>query len=105
LLRAHRLPVGTHTYAYVCRRVCSVQAQGEHPVENVLLAIFFMQSMSIGGDLNIDDKGSEQNFEPLQSLHHSSIGYQSMQPELTSPRRLIPTSAIENNNKNEVDAI
>jgi hypothetical protein len=32
---------------------------------------------SIGGDLDVDDEGSEQNFEPLQSLHHCSIGYQS----------------------------
>jgi hypothetical protein len=31
---------------------------------------------SIGGDLDIDDKGSEQRqFEPVQSLHHGSIGY------------------------------
>jgi hypothetical protein len=33
---------------------------------------------SIGGDLDIDDEGSEQNFKPLQSLHHDSIGYQSI---------------------------
>jgi hypothetical protein len=59
----------------------------------------------IGGDLNVDDEGSEQNFEPLQSLHHYSIGYQSMQHELTLPRRLIPVSAIENTSKNEKDAI
>jgi hypothetical protein len=26
-------------------------------------------SKSIGGHLDIDDEGSEQNFEPLQSLH------------------------------------
>jgi hypothetical protein len=33
--------------------------------------------MSIGGDLDIDDEGSEQHrFEPMQSLHHGSIGYQ-----------------------------
>jgi hypothetical protein len=32
---------------------------------------------SIGGDLNVDDEGSEQRrFEPMQSLHHGSIGYQ-----------------------------
>jgi hypothetical protein len=31
----------------------------------------------IGGDLDVDDKGSEQRrFEPLQSLHHGSISYQ-----------------------------
>jgi hypothetical protein len=32
---------------------------------------------SIGGDLDVDDEGSEQRqFESVQSLHHSSIGYQ-----------------------------
>jgi hypothetical protein len=32
---------------------------------------------SIGGDLDIDDEGSEQcRFKPVQSLHHGSIGYQ-----------------------------
>jgi hypothetical protein len=59
----------------------------------------------IGGDLNVDDEGSKQNFEPLQSLYHCSVGYQSVQHELTSPRRLIPTSGIENISKNEQDAI
>jgi hypothetical protein len=34
---------------------------------------------SIGGDLDADDEGSEQRrFEPVQSLHHDSIGYQPM---------------------------
>jgi hypothetical protein len=33
---------------------------------------------SIGGDLDVDNEGSEQNFEPLQSLHHCSVGYQSV---------------------------
>jgi hypothetical protein len=60
---------------------------------------------SIDGDLNIDDEGSKQYFEPLQSLHHCSIGYESVQYELTSPRRIIPASTIENTSKNEVDAI
>jgi hypothetical protein len=32
---------------------------------------------SIGGDLDVDDKGSEQRqFKPVQSLHHAFIGYQ-----------------------------
>jgi hypothetical protein len=32
---------------------------------------------SIGGDLDVDDKGSEQHwFEPVQSLHHNSVDYQ-----------------------------
>jgi hypothetical protein len=34
---------------------------------------------SIGGDLDADDEGSEQRrFEPVQSLHHGSVGYQPM---------------------------
>jgi hypothetical protein len=32
---------------------------------------------SIGGDLDVDDEGSKQRrFEPVQSLHHGSVGYQ-----------------------------
>jgi hypothetical protein len=32
---------------------------------------------SIGGDLDVDDEGSGQSqFEPVQLLHHGSIGYQ-----------------------------
>jgi hypothetical protein len=56
-----------------------------------------------GGDLNIDDEGSEQMIVTLQSLHHRSVGYQSVRHELTSQRRLILSSAIENtsNNKEE----
>jgi hypothetical protein len=31
----------------------------------------------IGGDFDVDDEASEQRwFEPVQSLHHDSIGYQ-----------------------------
>jgi hypothetical protein len=34
---------------------------------------------SIGGDLNVDDEGSEQcRFKPMQSLHHGSVSYQPM---------------------------
>jgi hypothetical protein len=34
---------------------------------------------SIGGDLDVDDEGSEQRrFEPVQSLHHGSVGYQTV---------------------------
>jgi hypothetical protein len=31
-----------------------------------------------GGHLNVDDEVSEKNFKPLQSLHHCSVGYQSV---------------------------
>jgi hypothetical protein len=31
---------------------------------------------SIGGNLDVDDEGSERRrFEPMQSLHHGSVGY------------------------------
>jgi hypothetical protein len=62
-------------------------------------------SKLIGGDLDVDDEVSEWNVKPLQSLHHCSVGYQSVRHELTSPRRLIPASAIENTSKNKGDAI
>jgi hypothetical protein len=36
-----------------------------------------VQGKSIGGDVHVDDEGSEQRqFEPVQSLHHGSVGYQ-----------------------------
>jgi hypothetical protein len=60
---------------------------------------------SIGGDLDVDDEGSEHNFESLQSLHQCSVGYQSVKQELTSPRWLIPASSIKKTSKNEVEAI
>jgi hypothetical protein len=63
------------------------------------------RSKLIGRDLDINDESSEQNFEPLQSLYHCSVGYQSVQHKLTSPWKLIPVSAIENTSKNEIDAI
>jgi hypothetical protein len=32
---------------------------------------------SIGGDLDVDDEGSEKcRFKPVQSLHHGYVGYQ-----------------------------
>jgi hypothetical protein len=58
-----------------------------------------------GGDLDVDEEGYEQNIEPLQSLYHRSVGYQSGRYELTLPRRVILASAIENTSKNEEYAI
>jgi hypothetical protein len=60
---------------------------------------------SIGGDLDVDDEGSKQNFESLQSLHQCSVGYQSVKQEVTSQRRPIPASSIKKTSKNEVEAI
>jgi hypothetical protein len=64
-----------------------------------------LRGKSTCGDLNVDDEGSKQNFEALQSLHQCSIGYQFVKQELTSPRRLIPASSIRKTSKNDVDAI
>jgi hypothetical protein len=75
------------------------------PDERLSPDLLIGRGKSIGGDLDVDDEGSRQNFEPLQSLHHCSIGYQSVRHELTSPRRLVPPSAIENTSKNEEDTI
>jgi hypothetical protein len=37
----------------------------------------------IGGELDVDDEGSEQRwFEPVQSLHHSSASYQFVHPRI-----------------------
>jgi hypothetical protein len=38
---------------------------------------------SVGGDLDVDDEGSEQHrFEPVQSLHHGSVGYQPVRTQI-----------------------
>jgi hypothetical protein len=38
---------------------------------------------SIGGDLDVDDEGSEQRrFKPVQSLHHGFIGYQPVHTQI-----------------------
>jgi hypothetical protein len=43
---------------------------------------------SIGGDLDNDDKGSEQRrFEPVQSLHHGSVGYQHMHTQISLAKK------------------
>jgi hypothetical protein len=45
---------------------------------------------SIDGDLDIDDESSEQNFKPLQSLHHDSIGYESMCTSIDLAKNVYP---------------
>jgi hypothetical protein len=45
----------------------------------------------IGGDLDVDDEGSEQHqFEPVQSLHHGSIGYQPMRTRIGLTKKAMP---------------
>jgi hypothetical protein len=49
---------------------------------------------SIGGDLDIDDQGSEQRrFEPVQSLHHGSIGYQPVRTRISLAKKAMSLQA------------
>jgi hypothetical protein len=48
----------------------------------------------IGGDLDIDDEGSEQcQFEPVQSLHHGSIGYQPVHTRIGLAKKALSLQA------------
>jgi hypothetical protein len=48
----------------------------------------------ISEDLNVDDEGSEQRrFEPVQSLHHSSIGYQSVRTRIGLTKKTMSMQA------------
>jgi hypothetical protein len=48
----------------------------------------------IGGDLDVDDEGSEQRwFEPVQSLHHGSVGYQPMHTQIGLAKRAMSLQA------------
>jgi hypothetical protein len=48
----------------------------------------------IGGDLDVDDEGSEQcRFEPVQSLHHSSVGYQPMRTRISLTKKAMSSQA------------
>jgi hypothetical protein len=45
---------------------------------------------SIGGDLDIDDEGSEQHrLELVQSLHHGSVGYQPVHTRIGLAKKLM----------------
>jgi hypothetical protein len=44
--------------------------------ERLVLDLLRGRGRLIGGDLDIGEEGSEQTIITLQSLHHSSIGYQ-----------------------------
>jgi pyruvate-formate lyase len=49
---------------------------------------------SIGGDLDIDDEGSEQRrFEHVQSLHHDSVGYQPMNTRIGLAKKAMSLQA------------
>jgi hypothetical protein len=49
---------------------------------------------SIGGDLDVDDKGSEQGrFEPIQSLHHGSVSYQPVRTQIGLTKKAMSLQA------------
>jgi hypothetical protein len=49
---------------------------------------------SIGGDLNVDDEVSKQRwFEPVQSLHHDSVGYQPMHTRIGLTKKALSLEA------------
>jgi hypothetical protein len=48
----------------------------------------------IGGDLDVDDVGSEQcQFEPVQSLHHGSVGYQPARTRIGLAKKVVSLQA------------
>jgi hypothetical protein len=49
---------------------------------------------SIGGHLNIDGEGSKRRwFEPVQSLHHNSVGYQPMHTQIGLAKKAMSLQA------------
>jgi hypothetical protein len=49
---------------------------------------------SVGGDIDVDDERSEQRrFEPVQSLHHSSVGYQPVHTQIGLAKKAISQQA------------
>jgi hypothetical protein len=49
---------------------------------------------SIGGDLDVDDEGSEQHrFAPVQSLHHDSVGYQPVHTQIGLTKKAMSLQA------------
>jgi hypothetical protein len=57
---------------------------------------------SIGGDLDIDDEGSEQRqFEPMQLLHHGSVGYQSVCTQIGLAKKAMSLKANREHKKEQ----
>jgi hypothetical protein len=53
-----------------------------------------VRDKSIGGDLDVDDEGFEQHrFEPVQSLHHSSIGDQPVRTQIGLAKKAMSLQA------------
>jgi hypothetical protein len=48
----------------------------------------------IDGDLDIDDEGFEQRrFEPVQALHHGSVGYQPVRTRIGLTKKAMSLQA------------
>jgi hypothetical protein len=48
----------------------------------------------IGGDLDIADEGTEQRrLEPVQSLHHGSVGYQPVRARIGLAKKAMSMQA------------
>jgi hypothetical protein len=57
---------------------------------------------SIGGGLDIDDEGSEQRrFEPVQPLHHDSIGYQPVRTRIRLAKKAMSLQANQEYKKEQ----
>jgi hypothetical protein len=54
-----------------------------------------VRGKSIDGDLDVDDEGSEQHrFEPVQSLHYDSVGYQLVRTRIGLAKKAMSLQAI-----------
>jgi hypothetical protein len=55
---------------------------------------------SIGGDLDVDDEGSEQRrFEPVHSLHHGFVCYQPVRTGIGLAKKAISLQANQEHNE------
>jgi hypothetical protein len=53
-----------------------------------------VQGKSIGGDFDVDDERSKQyRFEPVQSLHHGTVGYQPMRTRIGLAKKAMSLQA------------
>jgi hypothetical protein len=59
------------------------------------VSIFWeVRGKSIGGDLDVNDEGSEQRrFEPVQSLHNGSVGYQPVRTRICLAKKAMSLQA------------
>jgi hypothetical protein len=63
-------------------------------------------SKSIGGDLDVDDEGSEQCwFEPVQSLHQGSIGYQPVHTRIALTKKAMSLQANQEHKQEQEKTI